>query len=95
MKIVKQRLHLLFATTIIALKSKIFNSPNIKHKATEISLKVFYRSIHGFLPHQLYHPSIAQHLDSYMKKYDTSKSNEQYMLKVIVTVIVKPLLKQI
>ena len=33
--------------------SKIFNLSNIKHNTIELSQKVVYTSIHGFLPHQL------------------------------------------
>ena len=55
-------------------------------------LKVFYTSIKGFLPHQLFHPSIHT---TFRLTYETSKRNVRYMLKVIVGDTTKPLLKQL
>ena len=61
--------------------SKIFNLSNIKHNTIEFSQKVFYTSIHGFLPHQLCHPSVHT---TFRLSYVTSKRTVRNMLKVIV-----------
>ena len=49
--------------------SKIFNLLNMEHNIIDMSLKIFFTSIHDFLPHQLCRPSIhtTQPLDSHMK----------------------------
>ena len=59
-----------------------------------MSLKVFYRSINGFLPHQLSRPSIhATFRPTYVK--EASKRTALCMLKVIVRDTTKPFLEQL
>ena len=59
-----------------------------------MSLKVFYTSIHGFLPYQLSLPSIHTTFSFIYEKHETSKRTLWYMLKAIVRDTTKPLLKQ-
>ena len=80
MKIVKQRLQLLFIPTIINLVQ--FTKYN--HNIIEMSLKIFSTSIHVFLPHQLSCPIIHATFRLTYDKYETSERTVQYMLKVIV-----------
>ena len=54
-------------------KSKIFNSPNIKHNTIKMPLKVLYTHIHGLLPHQLFRLSIHTTSRLAYKKHETSK----------------------
>ena len=92
MKIVKQRLHLLFTPTKITIKYLIHHILNTT--LSKISLKVFYTSIHGFLHHQLFYPSLTQPLDSHMRNmkrqkdyavHDQSQEQRHYLARVIST----------
>ena len=58
-----------------------------------MSLKVFYTSIHGFLPYQLSRPSIRAATKLTYKKRKTYKRTVRYMLKVILRDTTKSLLK--
>ena len=71
MKIVKQKITLTIYCNYD--KSKIFNSPNIKHNIIKMPLKVLYTYIHGLLPHQLFHPSIHTTFRHAYEKHETSK----------------------
>ena len=70
----------------------MFNLSNIKHKNIEMSLKVFYTSVHSFLPHPLSHPSVHT---TFRLTYETSKWTVWYMLKVTVRETTRPHLKQL
>ena len=71
MKIVKQRLHLLFTPTKITIKYLIHHILNTT--LSKMSLKVFYTSIHGFLHHQLFPPSLNTTFRPIHEKHETSK----------------------
>ena len=53
-------------------------------------IKVFYMSIHGFLPHQLSRSSIREAFRFTYEKHEISKRTVCYMLKVIVRDTTKP-----
>ena len=53
-------------------------------------VKVFYMSIHGFLPHQLSRSSIREAFRFTYEKHEISKRTVCYMLKVIVRDTTKP-----
>ena len=49
----------------------------MKHNTIEMSLKVFYTSIYGFVPYQLSRPSIQATFRLTHKKHETSKRTAQ------------------
>ena len=67
----KQRLHLLFTPTKITIKYLIYHILNTK--LSKMSLNVFYTSIHGFLHHQLFCPSLNTTFRPTHEKHETSK----------------------
>ena len=71
-------------------KSKIFNSPNIKRNTIKTPLKVLYTSIHGLLPHQLFHLNIHPTFRLAHEKHETPKDCAA-MLKVKGRDTIQPL----
>ena len=60
-----------------------------------MSVKVFYTSIYGFLPHQLSRPSVHAVFRLTYEKHEMSERTLGYMLPPLVRDTAKPLFKQL